>query len=121
MAIFFAIYASLRMVNKDVERLSGPGPTDEIMYEEALQPLRHKLPANAIVGYITQDSAPQKTKNFYLTQYALCPVLVSEGINYPLIVGGYYSMNAPDVSEFADFSVIDDFKNGIYLLEKREK
>jgi hypothetical protein len=119
--ILFAIYTSLRIINKDVERLSGPGPTEEIVYEKALEPLKSRLPDVATVGYITDDSFPRKTMYFYLTQYALCPVLVAQGEKYPLVIGGYYDMTNPDKSESSDLTIIDDFGNGIYLYKGHEQ
>jgi hypothetical protein len=115
-ALLFGAYANLRIINKEVERLSGPGRTDEIVYEAHLAPLSKLLPRNAVVGYVTgagQD-APHETKYFYLTQYCLCPSLVVRGADHAFVIGGYYGADRP-AGVPAGLSLLRDFGDGLLL------
>jgi hypothetical protein len=121
--ILFALYANLRIINKETERLQGPGRMEEILYEARLEPLKKVLPKDAIVGYVTDESvdALHKINYFYLTQYDLCPVLTVKGTHYPFIIGGYYGIGNPGGPETAGLVLVKDFGYGVQLYRGKQK
>ncbi len=123
LVIPFALYANLRIINKEAGRLKGPGRTEEILYEARLEPLKEMLPKDAIVGYVTDESvdALHKVKYFVLTQYDLCPLLVVRGKNYPFVIGGYYDIDNAGGPESADLVLVKDFGYGIRLYRGKQE
>ena len=53
--VLFGLYTNLRIVNKEVDRLHGPGRLEEAVYDARLRPLKDMLPPDAIVGYVTDE------------------------------------------------------------------
>src|SRR5208337_2073124 len=92
----FALYANLRIINKEVERLHTPGRFEETVYEARLAPLKAMLPRDAAIGYVSTDDTkkdPQEhIKWFYVTRYDLCPLIVMQGNNYSFVIGAYYDV-----------------------------
>lgn len=123
LVIPFAVYANLRIINKETDRLKGPGRTEEILYEARLEPLRQMLPKDAIVGYVTDESVDmlREFKYFVLTQYDLCPSLVVKGKNYPLVIGGYYDADNAAGPGAADLVLVKDFGYGIRLYRGKQE
>jgi len=119
----FALYVNLRIISKGIDRFYGPGRTDETLYETRLKPLKEQLHGNGVVGYITDRNADtqKRIKFFFLTQYSLCPLLVVEGKDYPLVIGGYYEIQNPDLSEAKGLSLVKDFGYGIRLYQGRKE
>jgi len=121
--VLFGLYANLRIVNKEVDRLHGSGRFEEAVYDAHLAPLKAMLPPDAIVGYVTDENPDilHKVKYFYLTQYDLCPVLVVRGKNYPYVIGGYYDIDNPRRTEGPDLLLLKDFGEGIELYRGRQQ
>jgi len=121
--VLFGLYANLRIVNKEVDRLHGPGRFEEAVYDARLAPLKAMLPRDAIVGYVTDEGTDilHRVKYFYLTQYDLCPVLVVRGKNYPYVIGGYYDIDNPRRTDAADLALLRDFGEGIELYRGRQQ
>ncbi len=115
--ILFGLYTNLRIINKEVDRLHGPGRFEEAVYDARLTPLKAMLPPDAIVGYVTDEEGDvrHRVKYLFLTQYDLCPVLVGEGKNYPYVIGGYYDIANPRRTDAADLVLLKDFGSGIEL------
>ncbi|MGD0229923.1 MAG: hypothetical protein ABSC19_06120 [Syntrophorhabdales bacterium] len=122
-ATAFALYANMRIINKEAERLAGPGRTEETLYEARLKPLKEMLPADAVVGYVTDEATEtlHKTKYFHLAQYDLCPILVVKGVDHPFVIGGYYDLGRPPGPETAGLILVKDFGYGIRLYRGRGK
>lgn len=79
--------------------------------------LKAQLPANGVVGYVgeTGDSA---TPDYYLTQYALAPLVVDRSINHPMIVGNFPSSQLADIPQ--NLRILQDFGNGVLLFAHQD-
>ena len=121
--VLFGLYTNLRIVNKEADRLHGPGRFEEAVYDARLAPLKAVLPPDAIVGYVTDEEGDvrHRVKYFYLTQYDLCPVLVVRGKSYPYVIGGYYDIDNPRRTDAADLLLVRDFGAGIELYRRRQQ
>jgi hypothetical protein len=74
--------------------------------------LKGLLPEHGVVGYIGDSTDP--IADYYLTQYALAPLVVEHSLKHPLIVGNFPSSPAR-VAEY-NLRIIRDFGNGVLLL-----
>lgn len=79
--------------------------------------LKAHLPANGVVGYIGEigDSA---TPDYYLTQYALAPLVVDLSPNHATVVGNFPFSPASQIPQ--NLRLVKDFGNGVMLLSSKE-
>jgi hypothetical protein len=79
--------------------------------------LKANLPAHGVVGYIgeTGDSA---TPDYYLTQYALAPLVVDLSPNHTTVVGNFPSSPPAQIPQ--NLRLVTDFGNGVMLLSSKE-
>jgi hypothetical protein len=79
--------------------------------------LKANLPANGVVGYIGEigDSA---TPDYYLTQYALAPLVVDLSPNHSIVVGNFPF--APPAQIPQNLRLVKDFGKGVMLLSSKE-
>lgn len=60
------------------------------LYEKRFPALQNALPPSAVVGYMTDKGGIYGTRaDYYLTQYSLAPVIITDDINQDLIVGNF--------------------------------
>ena len=79
--------------------------------------LKAHLPVSGVVGYIG-ESGDSATRDYYLTQYALAPLVVDLSPNHPFVVGNFPA-SAPSVVP-QNLHLVEDFGNGVMLLSDRE-
>lgn len=87
--------------------------------------LKNELNPGETVGYLS-DTPPEQSglwvTDYYLTQYALTPILVDNNENHPFIVGNFHN---PDykINITADKKLYElkDFGNGVFLFSREEK
>jgi hypothetical protein len=94
---------------------------DTVVMENRLREIRNALPAEGHVGYISDDILPNAgyvgTKRYYLTQYAVAPIVVEIGTTRDLIIGNFKKSDQHQVPE--NLVVVRDFGGGLALLRKR--
>ena len=97
---------------------------DEITrYLARFEGLRRALPAHGTVGYESdlQDSLTdrQEVKGFYLTQYAIAPVVVVAGTDRDLVIGNYRdpALNCR-ICRSTSFVLEKDFGGGVLLFRR---
>lgn len=78
--------------------------------------VKTRLPAEGVIGYIGEmgDSA---VPDYYLTQYALAPLVVDHSTGHAIVIGNFPSSQPPEIP--ADLRVVQDFGNGVLLLAGR--
>jgi len=93
--------------------------TDWTISEGPLRELRQLLPPDCRVGYIS-DEAPwtsnAATKRYYLTQYALAPLVVELGPAQEWVVGAFRTFDPGSVPP--DLTVVRDFGGGLVLFRR---
>lgn len=79
--------------------------------------LKARLPASGVIGYIgeTGDSA---TPDYYLTQYALAPLVVDLSSHHSLVVGNFPS--SPPVGIPQNLRLVEDFGQGVMLFAAKD-
>lgn len=94
---------------------------DEVALSEArLRRVRMALPRHGVVGYVEDSDAsadPAGVKAYYLTQYALPPLVVARGPEHRLVLARVApDRKAPAAFPGGDLVLIEDFGNGYRLL-----
>ena len=97
----------------------SPGWRDDISRrsDQRFAALKANLPASGVVGYIgeTGDSA---TPDYYLTQYALAPLVVDLSPNHAIVVGNFPSSPPAQIPQ--NLRSVKDFGNGVMLFSSKE-
>ena len=86
------------------------------IYERRFDELKKWLPEHGVVGYVSDETdAIKETESYYLTQYALAPLVVVRGADRPLVVGNFG--HGGQVAPVANLKIVKDFGNGVVLFE----
>ena len=115
--VFCSLLSSARMVFKSP--LPGHVEPDRIAAssDQRFARLKARLPANGVIGYVGEagDSA---TPDYYLTQYALAPLVVDDSPDHPIVIGNFPSSQASRIPQ--NLRLVEDFGNGVLLLAGEE-
>ena len=101
----------------------APGPrrisSDDISRrsDQRFAALKACLPASGVIGYLgeTGDSA---TPDYYLTQYALAPLIVDRSPKHSLVVGNFPSSPPSGIPQ--DLRLMEDFGQGVMLFAAKD-
>jgi hypothetical protein len=99
------------------------GKDEVTMYDRRFEELRKALPKRGLVGYVHDQTDEVETiKAYYLTQYALAPIMVVHGIEPDLVVGNFsYPSEETGKSVPDDLIPIQNFGNGVILFRKEAR
>jgi hypothetical protein len=104
----------------DVYKSYSDGPAQIAVFQARFASIRKALPAHGVVGYAT-DAAPDQTTRateYYLTQYALSPVVVEDTSKQSLVVANFHSDSPnPQVLRALHLVPVQNFGNGVFLLK----
>jgi hypothetical protein len=99
--------------------------------DERLQRLREHLPPRGVVGYASDGwsgnafTTVEALQDYFLTQYALAPVIVLRGTDLPIVVGNYPADSAAETAGArtypAGLVARRDLGDGVVLLEGAER
>ncbi len=94
-------------------------------FEGHYEPLRQVLPKRGVVGYITEPSRdpadPITVAEFYVTQYALAPVIVVNSPNQDYVIGNFRTAPQPSYYFDRNLTLLKDFGNGVALFRGSAK
>jgi hypothetical protein len=79
--------------------------------------LKRRLPARGVVGYIG-ESGDSATPDYYLTQYALAPLVLDNSTDHGIVIGNFPSSHSPEIPQ--NLRLVQNFGNGILLLAGKE-
>jgi len=98
------------------------GKDDVSPFLRRLEPLRRALPSHGTVGYEADALDPladrEDVRRFYLTQYAVAPVIVVAGVDRELVIGDYRSPEACRICKSKEFTLAADFGDGLMLFRR---
>src|SRR5262245_66461974 len=87
-----------------------------------LEPLRPSLPSHGTVGYEADAPDPlaarEDVRRFYLTQYAVAPIIVVAGVDRDLVIGDYRKPDPCRVCKSREFTLAADFGDGLMLFRR---
>jgi hypothetical protein len=75
--------------------------------------LKTRLPASGVIGYIG-ESGNSSTPDYYLTQYALAPLVVDRSIHHTMVIGNFPLSQPSDLPP--SLRLVEDFGSGVLLL-----
>ena len=82
--------------------------------------LRVALPKRGVVGYAGESGADAVVlADYYLTQYALAPLVVDRSPNHPVVVGNFPS-GPPARPPQENLRLVKDFGNGVLLFAAKD-
>lgn len=79
--------------------------------------LKARLPDHGIVGYLG-ESGDSAIPDYYLTQYALAPLIVDHSPDRVIVVGNFPSQPAHIPS---NLRIVQDFGDGVLLLAGKDQ
>jgi len=84
-----------------------------IVYEKRFSELKKLLPSHGIVGYVSDTNG----EFFYMAQYVLSPVILTNNFGPRLIVANFSRASAmPNLLYGKPFKIIKNLNNGVALL-----
>lgn len=99
-----------------VKNLAQPIPSRS---DQRFATLKAALPVHGAVGYVGEAGAPVDVlSDYYLTQYALAPLVVENSTNHPLVIGNFPRSQPSQVPE--NLKLIQDFGNGVLLFTRKD-
>jgi GT2 family glycosyltransferase len=126
--LLYAGASTARWVHVAAARHARPGQDDISASDRRFRELRSALPAHGIVGYIGDPSLLQRGpdeakaaallhfRRYLLAQYALAPVLLTEGAGPELVVGNFDPGDS--VAAPPGLHVFREFGDGIVLFRR---
>lgn len=79
--------------------------------------LKTRLPNQGVVGYIG-ESGDSATPDYYLTQYALAPLVVDNSTNHAIVIGNFPASHSAGIPQ--NLRLVEDFGNGVLLLANKD-
>jgi len=71
------------------------------------------LPSRGVIGYIGEPGTAGLA-DYYLTQYALAPLVLDRSSKHPIVVGNFPG-SLPSAASFNGLHLERDFGNGVLL------
>lgn len=104
----------------DAPRLNRPPDSAQRVARRSDQrfaALKASLPERGVIGYVG-DPGAAALGDYYLTQYALAPLMIDHSTNHALVVGNFPSSPAgsPAASPSDNLRLVQDFGDGVLLL-----
>lgn len=127
--ISLALFSNIRLLKKEFEFNRDYIGRDYVTwYEKRFEGLKGILPARGVVGYISDKrpeeiaTDPELTRGYYLTEYALSPIIVDNNLGHELIIGNFHKpITAPNSLKYRGLAVFKDFGNGVVLFKAEVK
>jgi hypothetical protein len=94
-------------------------------YEERFAGLKKILPPQGVVGYLSSTPPGDMyvhsgaSTAYFLTQYALAPVIVVNNPHRDLVIGNFPRAPQGPPGHGGSYVVLKDFGNGVLLLQSR--
>lgn len=128
LVVFSALLSNFKLVFEtatafDAERLGKDRIT---LHASRLERVKKALPRHGTVGYISNLKADDIRFDpgfgeYYLTQYALAPLVVAYSSDQPLVVGNFRGAASVASATLRNMVVAKDFGNGLLLFHREGK
>src|SRR5437879_13633507 len=81
--------------------------------DERFAAAKSRLPASGVIGYIG-ESGNSSTPDYYLTQYALAPLVVDRSSHHAIVIGNFPLSRPSDLPP--NLRLVEDCGSGVLLL-----
>lgn len=102
--------------------LTSAPPVPVTQSEERLERVKKKLPANGVIGYVSDDFGIDERvawRRYATTQYALAPLILERTGEHELVVGIFKDQDQIQrIAINKNLLVSEDFGDGIVLFRK---
>ena len=97
------------------EIVSGEIEIPVLEYETRLAAIKKDLPANAVVNYVSNSTAPDDLID---AEYVLVPVRIVQGLKpmHDLLI--FQNFNTAEIPEFEGYTLKKNYGNGVMLFER---
>lgn len=126
--ILFALLSSHLALRVALDPPPWVGTQDEISrYEARFRLFRSALPPKGVVGYLAEPRRLDRPsdfdywKGFYLTQYALAPLVVVDSTAPPLVIGNFRSAGPELAAADPTLVLVKDFGDGALLFRHQSR
>lgn len=123
----FALLSNLEFFKQTALDRKLIGKDEVALYERRFDEVRKSLPSHGVVGYISSKQVPDirfdpAARDYYLTQYALSPLLVVYSDEPRWVVGNFHDPVAgAKMAADRNLIVVEDFGNGVMLFRREGK
>jgi len=124
--VCLALATQLRAFAQTAALVSGKSDEVTVIVRKMAE-VKNILPAGTVIGYLSNTDKEQigtgwvvRPKAYYLTQYALAPIIVDHSTEHSLVVG-YFDPPLGFEADGKDLSVVRNFGNGIVLFRRKMK
>jgi len=92
---------------------------DVSSYIHRFEGVKEVVEPYSVVGYLYRGDID--IRNYYLTQYAMAPLVVANNPNMPLVIGNFGKVTPRFLKNIIHprYRIIKDFGNGVMLLKKK--
>ncbi len=124
--IVFALLSSGVALRRALDPPPWAVAQDEVsQYEARFQLLRSALPPKGVVGYLSESRHPPHdvdwARRFYLTEYALAPLVVVDSIAPALVIGNFRSASPERNVADPTLVLVRDFGDGVLLFRHQPR
>jgi len=101
-------------------------PSDQVsQYQRRFESLKQALPRRGLLGYTGDTNNdlndPPARRRYYLTQYALSPLVIANTAALPVVIGNFDDTDSAHlIFKSNGLVLIKDFGNGVQLFRRRE-
>ncbi len=127
--LLVTLYGGCTVIVWGVKLGSGRSGADDriTVYEKRFQELKKDLPADAVVGYVSDRTAERASRakpfagsDVLLTQYALAPVMVTNAIKTDRVVGNFQDpRNMASLARKEGLILVRDYGLGVALFKRK--
>jgi hypothetical protein len=107
--------------SRDLLRITSHGQAggaEAVAYIQRFDAARKLLPARGVICYVPDPHIePNATKDYFLAQYALAPLVFRTSGGCDLLIANYAS-ESPHAIAPANYLPVEDFGNGVLLFRK---
>ncbi len=125
--LFLAFFSMLSIWGQFADNLKELSPNPSLsthdsvsLYEQRFTEVKRILPEQGVVGYLSDTAAD--SAEFYMTQYALSPLIIDKSQPHELVIGNFANRNLdPKMLTYMSLNVRADFGNGVKLFSIESK
>ena len=123
--VLFVLATNFVLVKDTHRRFQESKDQDQVeLYQMRFAELRRVLKLGGVVGYISDETPESKgyLGNFYLTQYALVPVIVTMQTERQWVVGNFWKTGkVPAMAPNRRLYLWKDFGGGVALFQSKSE
>lgn len=110
------LLSSARLI-VDTPRVAHEAQDTALRSGQRFSDLRDALPKTGVVGYLG-ESGDFALGHYYLTQYALVPLVVDHSPKHSIVIGNYPRSRPPAFPQ--NLELVRDFGNGVLLFANKD-